>query len=313
MPFKYTVLFGRRSYTATVMLARGNVRSPQLAIKVDWSGGPRRRLEREYQTLLLARRQLPWSISRDIPVPLAFRNSGQAQALVTTVVAGTRVTLPSLVRTPSAAKRRRLGRHVGAVRQWSRRLAGSTMHTSGNEPRRTTRVVEAFLEHFDHGPQGLEEMHAWERALASRQGLYRGRWQHGDVAHGNALYHAGKLSFIDWEAASPNHPPWTDDAYLILSLARTCQAELGVDRVSTAMRRGLGAGTWAGEALKRIYAADWPYTITIADAVLHTVISQALGPDDQEALEPHWVDLAIDLLTDWSLREECCWLAPSVV
>lgn len=309
---RLTVLMGTRPGRLTLVVFRRRERLPNLVVKLTTNENATH-LTREARVLDLAQSELGRLVNQPLPRQLGFIQEPQLAALAITALRGHRAKLPDL--TMSEARRndrRRLQSHVDMVRDWSRSLREAGI--SDQLPRDGQFVagrIERFIVLGKVGPKASDRLERLAEAMRASGVRWSPCWQHGDVAPGNVLWHRRRIRLVDWEAASPSHEPWRDDAYLILSLARVAQRAMGAASVSAAFQGPLASRSWAGRILASSYREEWPHPIPIGWAVIATVIEHALEREESDTTTATWRDLAVDLLCDDQFRATCNWLTPN--
>ena len=302
------ILLGGRPGRASIVYADRGGQRPRVVVKVADPKVAGANIRREASALREAHAALPPEVTSAMPHPLGTLERERFVALAMSAVLGSRARLPSLVQQrPNRRDERLLVSHVRSVRSWSRRLAAAS--TEATSIQLESSSVGRWAEQFcatDFVPTAARDALSSMLADGALSASWPQVWQHGDVASGNVLYHRGQVRLVDWEASSSTHPPWHDDAYLLLSLART------VDRTRTrdGLLRSLSNRSYAGSALSEVYRADWPHPVPLGLALLLTALQQAGDPDATGYTSSHWTQLAVDLLIDETLRAECEWLVP---
>ena len=311
-PIRLAVLGGHRPGRATLMIFRGHERWPSIAVKLVTTPEDATHLSREARSLDLANRQLADLLALPPPQYLGLIREQQFAALAITAVPGRRANLPDLTKPkPTHRDVRALKSHVRAVRYWSHSLREAT------NPDQATRdgqhLADRIHRFIDLGDLSIDVVPRFQSlavAMGRCPARWSPRWQHGDVASGNVLWRKGGIRLVDWEAASPAHDPWRDDAYLLLSLARAAQHETGAPSVAAALKTAFGSGRWAGQVAQSSYRETWAHPIPVGWAVMATTIEHALEGEECGTTTAFWRDLAVDLLVDEELGEVCGWLVP---
>jgi hypothetical protein len=311
-PIRVSVLLGRRPGRSILFVFRGRDRWPQIVVKIATNEESARQLSREGRSLDRAKRELNGLLIQPLPRHLGSIQEPGVGVLATTALRGQRATLPDFTNSsPGWSDRRYLKSHIDAVRAWSRTLAKiGRPDTLKRDTHHSAERIERFIvlgNLSDPARVGFESL---ANAIARSGVSWSPRWQHGDIAPGNVLWHKGNIRLVDWEASSPEHDPWRDDAYLTLSLARLAQHRLNLSTVSDALQSALGSEDWAGRALADSYQVDWPHPIPIGWAMLTTTVEHALEREEYGTTTPYWRDLAIDLVCNDDLRATCEWLVP---
>lgn len=311
---RLSVLMGRHPGRSTIIVFRGRERWPRIVVKLATDEEGATRLTREAGVLDHINRELQEFLDHPLPRHLGLLNESHLAALATTALRGRRATLPDLtVSEPKRNDRRRLQYHIDAVREWSRSL--SQARTSVQQPRHTgyaAHRIQRFIDLSNPAKKTRGRLERLSAAMEASDARWLPCWQHGDVASGNVLWHRGRMRLVDWEAASPTHDPWRDDAYLILSLARAAQRTMGSSSVSPAFLGPLGSGSWPGRILESNYREFWPHPIPVGWAVVATTIENALKREKYGTTNAVWRNLAIDLVSDDRLRTKCNWLVPGL-
>lgn len=311
-PIRVSVLLGRRPGRSTIFVFRGRDRWPQIVVKLATNEESATQLTREGRSLDLAHRELNGLLEQPLPRHLGSTQKPGLAVLATTALRGRRAMLPDLTWSlPRLGNRRQLRSHIDAVRAWSHSLSrvDGSDHIK-RDGRHLADRIQRFTELGDVSDPVRERLESLAKVISASGLQWSPRWQHGDVAPGNVLWHKGRIRLVDWEAASPMHDPWRDDVYLILSLARVVQHRLKVSTVREAFLSALGSKDWGGRVLADSYREDWPYPIPIGWAVLMTTIEHALEREEYGIATAFWRDLAIDLVSDDDLRATCDWLVP---
>lgn len=311
-PVRLSVLVGRRPGRSTLMVFRGRERWPSIVVKLATTEEGARHLPREARVLDLAERELEGFLDHPPPRHLDLLEEPELTALAITAVRGRRASLPDLTpAVPRWGDKRRLQSHLEGVRDWSRSL--SKAGRSNRQPRDGQFIatrIQRFALLGDLAPELRERLEEFAHALQASNAQWTPLWQHGDVASGNVLWHRRRVRLVDWEAASPTHDPWRDDAYLILSLARAAQRTMRTSSIGAALVGALSSRSWAGRILASSYREYWPHPIPIGWAVLATTIEHAMEEEEHRAASAVWRGFAIDLVSSDQLRSRCDWLVP---
>ena len=303
-----TLLRGSRPGRITLIVFRGRSRWPSIAVKVATKAEHFWALEREARSLKLVSRDLNDSIGASAPRHLGSLRTPKYSLLATTAVRGRRAELPSLTKSRSSrSDRHRLGRHIGGVRLWSRELRQAIPSNRQRTGLDVANRLHRYLEIETLPPLMAERLAEIAGEVGQITHKWNAQWQHGDVAPGNVLWFRGGVRLVDWEAASPYHDPWRDDAYLILSLARNIQntSELGS---SAALKLALDTESWVGRILASSYTEDWPHPLPIHRALVAVAVEHALMAHALKGSPNIWQEVVGTLVSDEEIRSSCDWL-----
>jgi hypothetical protein len=311
-PIRVAVLNGRRPGRATLIVFRGGQRTPSIVVKLVTRLEDAGHISREARSLELANSQLVGLLDPPPPRLLGSTHQPGLAALAITAVPGRRSKLPDLAKAkPSRSDVHAVRRHIDSVRSWTRSLREVEMPEQPmRDGQQLADRVHRFIELGGLPAAVVPRIQHLAIAMEQMPVKWSPHWQHGDVAPGNVLWHKGRIRLVDWEAASPAHDPWRDDAYLLLSLGRATQHETGVSSVGSAIRAAFGSQSWAGRVAESSYRESWPHPIPVGWALISTTIEHALEREEYGATTPFWRDLAVDLLFDQDLRDSCGWLVP---
>ncbi len=284
---------------------------PRAVLKLGSGTSAGAELVREFRNLGDVRDLLPPHHRHLVPEPLSVLSLPKLTVLAMTVIPGRRLRLasPAASRSPRAV--RRLRRYVSSVGEWSRILAG---YGAARDAHTTRTGLSEFMrlptdEVFEAPDR--DKLASFTSAAAASGIMTPPTWQHGDVAVGNLLQTRRGIAVVDWATASSRFPPWFDQCYLMLTLAKSVgdRQQLGA---AGALSRVLGVDTWCGRTLADTIGRGWRFEAPLGWALLMTSIEQVKRAVVSSFPPPDWyVAVASALMSDDQLRERAAWAVPS--
>jgi aminoglycoside phosphotransferase (APT) family kinase protein len=291
----------------SVFVFNRSERNPRIFVKVALSAREGRYVAEEFgavQTLA----SHGGEVASLVPMPLGTTAEGDWLAAAYEVVPGRRLVVPQLNRRIGPIGRRELSRfwdeaaHVGVGLAAAGTAANRDESALGG-------IVDKFRSGVEIESRARADVDAFRFALERERVRWTPTWQHGDVAVGNVLVHRGKLRLVDWEAARSDYEPWFDLATAPVAAVILARRQTG-QSVTEAATTVLSEDGWVGSTLATTVRRNWIWDLPIGWAV--ALVSMRMANRrmaEDRAMPSDYVDLALALITDRSLRTKTEWAA----
>jgi glycosyltransferase involved in cell wall biosynthesis/thiamine kinase-like enzyme len=274
-----------------------NHSSPSAVVKVSLDQLGHSVLRREHQVLQQLSDAASPELAARLPRPLGCHECGDVAAAAFTPLPGVLlVAHPTL--SGSFMARRTLHRYLDAVSSISRELSQVASGDSPQGGELLSDTVDRFTYFADVPAAMVSRLDSLRTALDGAALQWTPVWQHGDLAHGNVLFHRGEARAVDWELAGDAYPPWFDEAYAILMLMIDHPAEVGETPAD-------------GRHLRRWLERSWRYDVPVGWALVLTAMQAWLRSIEiGRGGHQRWRQLGLALLGDEDLRRRSNWLVP---